>query len=232
MSENEEILNYILNLNSRKILKGKNILVTSGPTIEPIDPVRYITNRSSGMQGYKITECLHDFGADVTLISGPTSFEKPRCKNFFQVQTADEMFNAIPKNLHYDAAICAAAVSDWKVDKVQKQKIKKKNGHHIKLEFIENVDILKKISSLKNRPKLVIGFAAETQEIEKNAKLKLISKGCDWIIANDVSFDNGFMGNSENEIKIFTKDSVEKINKSSKTNIAKILSQKIINELV
>ena len=142
------------------------------------------------------------------------------------------MFKAIPKNLKYDVAICAAAVSDWKIDNVRKNKIKKEEKGCLNLEFRENIDILKEISNSKNRPKLVIGFAAETQEIEKNAQQKLISKGCDWIIANDVRYKEGFMGGDENEIKIFSKGKVEKISKSSKTRIAQILSQKIVNELV
>ena len=232
ISENKNIINSIITSERKEVLKEKKVLITSGPTIEHIDPVRYMTNHSSGNQGYQISECLHDFGAEVTLISGPTNLSIPRCKNFFQVKTAEEMFNAIPKNIKFDVAICAAAVSDWKFSEKFKQKIKKEKNNFLSLNLEKNIDILHRICNFKNRPKLVIGFAAETQNILINAQKKLISKGCDWIIANDVSRESGFMGKNENEIKIITKDSVEDIKKTSKKEIALILTKKIIKEIV
>ena len=232
IAENKNIINSIICNERNKTLEGKKVLITSGPTIEPIDPVRYITNYSSGSQGYHISECMHDFGADVTFISGPTNLGVPRCKNFFQVQTADEMYNAIPNNINFDVAICVAAVSDWKFSKKFKNKIKKEDHNSLILDFEKNIDILYQICNFKNRPQLVIGFAAETQNIFQNAKKKLVSKGCDWIIANDVNTKSGFMGKNENEIKIITEDSSEDIKKTTKKEIALILTKKIIKELV
>ncbi len=231
IAENQKIINIIIDNEIKKKLKGKKVLITSGPTIEPIDPIRYMTNYSSGNQGYHISECMHDFGADVTFVSGPTNLDMPRCKNFFQVKTADQMFNAIPKDINFDVAICAAAVSDWKFSKKFKQKIKKEDYNSLRLDFEKNVDILNTICNFKNRPKLVIGFAAETQNIFENAQKKLISKGCDWIVANDVSSNNGFMGKNENEIKIITKNSSEEFKKTTKKEIALIITKKIIKEL-
>ena len=207
MAEPEEIFAAIKTHFSDGCLTGKTALVTAGPTYEPIDPVRYLANRSSGKQGYAIAAALADLGAKVTLISGPVSIAAPSAVHLLQVETAKQMLSATQKALPADIAIFTAAVADWRIDKPNDQKIKKQIGEPIpEIKFIENPDILATISALPkaNRPKLVIGFAAETENLLKNAAAKLSAKNCDWIIANDVS--TGVMGGDHNQVTLLTGD--------------------------
>jgi phosphopantothenoylcysteine decarboxylase/phosphopantothenate--cysteine ligase len=187
-------------------LKGKRVLITAGPTHEPIDPVRYIANRSSGKQGYAIAQAAAAAGADVTLISGPVNLPKPEGVNIVRIETAREMLDAVERALPADVAIFAAAVADWRVANAGTQKIKKKAGAATpELALAENPDILSSVAHrASGRPGLVIGFAAETENVEANAKAKLLKKGCDWILANDVSPGTGVMGGNNNTVTLIT----------------------------
>ena len=224
----DELENYFKSLKKNNKLKA---IVTAGPTNEYIDPVRFITNKSSGKQGYEIAKSLSNKGFDTTLISGPTNLEINDDINLIQVETAEEMFQSTLNNLPADVAIFSAAVGDYKVKNAFKEKIKKKDNLNLELE--KNVDILNYISNHNSlRPKLVIGFAAETNNLEKYANEKLNEKNCDWIIANDVSnkkigFDSDF-----NEVSIFykNKDS-EKLKYKPKFEISDEIVEKIINHL-
>lgn len=203
-------------------LEGKSVLITAGPTHEPIDPVRYIANRSSGKQGYALAEIAASLGADVTLISGPTKLSPPTGVRFIEIETAREMRDATLANLPADIAICAAAVADWRVKKSAGQKMKKSKDGLPVLDLAENPDILASLSDLKdNRPKLLIGFAAETETIIDHAKKKLKKKGCDWIVANDVSAEGNVFGNDDTSIHIITKESVESFEKVTKGEAAR-----------
>ena len=224
----DELENYFKSLKKNNKLKA---IVTAGPTHEYIDPVRFITNKSSGKQGYEIAKSLANKGFDTTLISGPTNLEINDNINLIKVETAEEMFQSTLNNLPADVAIFSAAVGDYKVKNAFKEKIKKKDNLNLELE--KNVDILNYISNHNSlRPKLVIGFAAETNNLEKHAYEKLNEKNCDWIIANDVSnkkigFDSDF-----NEVSIFykNKDS-EKLKYKPKSEISDEVVEKIINHL-
>ena len=225
-----EIDNYFLSLKNNKKLKA---LVTAGPTNEYIDPVRYISNKSSGKQGYEIAKSLSRKGFDTTLISGPTNLKVDDDINLIKVETADEMFLETQKNLPADVAIFSAAVADFKINKKYENKIKKQDSLNLTLE--KNVDILNYISNHNSmRPELVIGFAAETNDVENNAEKKLNDKNCDWIIANDVSnkkigFDSDF-----NEVTIYYKDinnKKEKIPYKKKSEISEEIVERIINQL-
>ena len=181
-----------------KPLSGKHALVTSGPTFEPFDPVRFIGNHSSGKQGHAIARALLNAGATVTLVTGPTAEPRPEGASVISIQTAKEMLNAVQETKNVDIAICAAAVSDWRADKIEPQKMKKKdNQDTLSINLVKNPDILQEISNSKDRPSLVIGFAAETQNVAENARKKLQSKNCNWIIANHVGDDKAF-GKDEN----------------------------------
>ena len=228
MAETDEILKEIeANFRDKK-LKGRHFLVTSGPTIEPIDPVRFIGNRSSGFQGGAIANELIESGAKVTFITGPVDLDPPHDSNIIRVETADEMYDAVHLSLPADAAVFTAAVADWKIKKTKQQKLKKQNGKLPTFDLKENKDILASVSQLKkNRPKIVMGFAAETDNILENAQSKLIKKGCDFIVANDVSLGTQTMGGSENTAIILSRDNVEKLPKMSKRALAKILVEKI-----
>lgn len=206
-------------------LQGKKITITAGPTYENIDPVRYIANRSSGKQGYAIATALAHEGADVTLISGPTNIEKPRGVQIINVTSARDMMTATENTLPADALICVAAVADWHVKNANDQKIKKQGDSLPKIEFAENPDILKTISHHEKRPKLVIGFAAETENVLDNAKSKLNKKGCDWILANDVS--GTVMGGDQNQIHFITNESVENWPTMDKKSVAEKLAHSI-----
>lgn len=207
-------------------LSGKKIIITAGPTHEAIDPVRYIANHSSGKQGYAIAKSLRHFGADVTLVSGPTNLPVPKGVNRIEVTSAREMLNAVERSLPSDAVICVAAVADWYVDNPTDQKIKKQNGDPPKLRFNENPDILKTVSNhADHRPELVIGFAAETQNVTEYAKSKLNKKRCDWIIANDISGD--VMGGDTNQVHLITSDRIENWPHMSKNAVANELAKKI-----
>ena len=207
-------------------LLGRKITVTAGPTFEAIDPVRYIANHSSGKQGYAIANALRQMGADVTLISGPTNLKTPTGVNSINIRSAREMMNEVEKSLPSDALICVAAVADWYVKDVAKKKIKKQDGKIPTLNFAENPDILKTISNHKTkRPRLVIGFAAETHKVSEYAKNKLKNKGCDWIVANDISGD--VMGGDNNQVYLIRAESMESWPKMSKDHVAQKLALEI-----
>ena len=229
MASVDKIADAILSGIGHKALgiSGKKAIVTAGATREPIDPVRFISNRSSGKQGYAIAESLKNAGAEVVLISGNSELPCPAGVRMIKVETAEEMLAATLKNLPADIAICTAAVADYRPKTLQKQKIKKQSGKALEpLELLENPDILQEISNHKNRPKLVIGFAAETKNLIENAKTKLAKKSCDMIIANDVSGGKVF-GEAENEVYLVSKETVEKWEKASKKKIAEKLVERI-----
>jgi phosphopantothenoylcysteine decarboxylase / phosphopantothenate---cysteine ligase len=189
-----------------KPLSGKRILITAGPTHEPIDPVRYIANRSSGKQGFAIAAAAHAAGADVTLVSGPVELDPPPGVEVIYVEAARDMLQKVEATLPVDIAIFAAAVADWRVAHEGEQKLKKTAAGMPPLQLVENPDILATISHLKDlRPPLVIGFAAETEHMIENAKTKLARKGCDWIVANDVSPATGVMGGDRNTVHLLTR---------------------------
>src|SRR5450755_4748691 len=215
-------------------LKGKRVLITSGPTHEPIDPVRYIANRSSGKQGHAIAAAAARAGAAVTLISGPVNLPDPPGVTVVHVVTARAMLQAVERALPVDIAIFAAAVADWRVAGASEQKIKKKAGQATpELSLVENPDILSTIAHRKSqRPKLVIGFAAETENVAANAKAKLAAKGCDWILANDVSPSTGIMGGDRNTIELVTATDIEPWPPQSKEDVATMLIARIAQELV
>ncbi len=230
MIEPGEILLAIQNRFGPKALSGFKALVTAGPTFEPLDPVRFIGNRSSGKQGYAIAEALADQGAEVTLISGPSSLPRPGNVTFIAVETADHMLAAALENINVDIAICTAAVSDWKAASPAAQKIKK-SGAPPALNLTENPDILKTIANHPQRPQLVIGFAAETENAAENGVKKLKSKGCDWILADHVG-DNSkpVFGSDENEVILIisaTSESSETWPRLSKREVANILVKRI-----
>ena len=212
-------------------LAGRHILVTAGPTAEPIDPVRVLTNRSSGKQGYAIAAALARLGATVTLVSGPTALATPTGVRRVDVETAQEMLAAARAALPADAAICVAAVSDWRPDEVFGIKLKKGREGPPALTLVENPDILATLSATgPKRPKLVVGFAAETNDVEANARAKLARKGCDWIVANDVSED-WIMGGDDNAVMIVAKTGVERWPRVSKTEVAARIAQRIAQDL-
>ena len=231
MAEPKTILDSIIEYESshtKQPLKNLTALVTAGPTRERIDPVRFISNESSGKQGYAIAQNLFDMGAETTLISGPTSIPLPNGPSIINVNSAEEMLNVCEKLLPVDIVVCAAAVSDYKVVNKKESKIKK-IGENISLELSENQDMLKRIGKRNSdRPNLVIGFAAETEDLEKNAKSKLYSKGCDWVLANDVS--NGKIFNKDkNTITFISNNLIEKWDEMSKEDVANKLSNNIVN---
>jgi len=213
-----------------KPLKGMKALVTSGPTYEPIDPVRYIANRSSGKQGHAIATALARLGADTLLISGPTNLTDPAGVTTQHVETAREMLAAAENALPVDIAICAAAVADWRVDLDKVQKIKKREGESApSLTLIENPDILATLSKLKNnRPKLVVGFAAETENVIDYAVTKRARKGCDWMVANDVSPATGVMGGELNTVHLITASGREDWPLLPKQAVAERLVRRIV----
>jgi phosphopantothenoylcysteine decarboxylase/phosphopantothenate--cysteine ligase len=223
----------LLTREAARPLQGKRVLVTSGPTHEPIDPVRYIANRSSGKQGHAIAAAAAQAGAAVTLISGPVNLPDPPGVTTVHVESALEMLAATERALPADVAIFAAAVADWRVASTAAQKIKKAAGKAVpELTFVENPDILSTIAHLKSkRPRLVIGFAAETENIAAHAKAKLASKGCDWILANDVSPQTGIMGGDSNTIELVSAAGVEAWPPQSKDDVAAMLIARIADEL-
>ena len=211
-------------------LKGRRALVTAGPTFEPIDPVRGMTNRSSGKQGYAIAAALADLGAEVTLVSGPTALSAPPGVTRIDVETAAQMHAASMEALPVDVAVMTAAVADWRVDDVASGKIKKAPGGPPMLSLIENPDILAAVSSARSkRPRLVIGFAAETSDLEAQARAKLSKKGCDWIVGNDVS-DEVF-GSDGNAVTLITKGEAETWPRQSKAAVARALAARIAETL-
>jgi phosphopantothenoylcysteine decarboxylase/phosphopantothenate--cysteine ligase len=208
-------------------LAGKHAIVTSGPTHEPLDPVRYLANRSSGRQGHAIAAALAALGARVTLISGPVAIPDPAGVTVAHVETAVEMLAAVRAALPADIAVCAAAVADWRAAEIPAQKIKKMGAAPPALALAENPDILKTIAAPgPDRPRLVIGFAAETENLESHARAKLRRKGCDWIVANDVG-GTGIMGGEENEVLLITPEGSEVWPKMRKAALAARLAARI-----
>ena len=224
----ENLNNYFKNINYNKNLRA---IVTAGPTIEAIDPVRYISNHSSGKQGYELARALSDNGFETTLISGPTNLDAPNNVKNIKVKSTDEMFDETLKNLPTDVAIFSAAVSDYKVVNYIKKKIKKNNDLILNLK--KNKDILEYVSKHNSlRPKIVVGFAAETNDLEKYAKEKLEKKNCDWVIANDVNRDDIGFNSDMNEINIYYSNNInEKILKTYKSEIADEIVKRITKQL-
>ena len=224
----KEVNNFLLDKSKLKKIKA---IVTAGPTNEYIDPVRFISNRSSGKQGYEIAKSLSNRGFDTTLISGPTSLDISNNVNLIKVETAEEMFKATQENLPSDIAVFSAAVGDFRIDKKNKNKIKKKEKLTINLE--ENIDILRYISNHNSmRPKLVIGFAAETENLDRNAKEKLIKKNCDWIIANDVSNKDSGFDSDFNEVTIHYRNSKkEKLSYKKKSDLSDEIVDRIVSQI-
>ncbi|WP_294611981.1 bifunctional phosphopantothenoylcysteine decarboxylase/phosphopantothenate--cysteine ligase CoaBC [uncultured Roseovarius sp.] len=213
-------------------LKGRRVLVTSGPTHEPIDPVRYIANRSSGAQGTALARALSALGAEVVFVTGPASVPPPDGVEVVRVETAKEMLAAVEAALPVEAAIFAAAVADWHVAGASESKLKKTKGGLPRLEFAENPDILARVSQMKaGRPGLVVGFAAETDDVIENATAKRARKGCDWIVANDVGYGTGIMGGTENAVTLIRAESAEAWPRMPKAEVAQKLAERIAQAL-
>lgn len=231
LSDTQKITSFIeqsLTWQKNKILKNLKVLITAGPTIEPIDEVRYLSNWSSGRQGYNIAEEFAKLGAKVTLISGPVNIDEPENVNIIRVKTAKEMLYACLKKLPVDVAIFVAAVSDWKVDKYFHGKIKK-NDDSLNINLVQNQDILKTVSLHKKRPNLVIGFSAETDDLERNTKNKLKIKGCDWLLGNKVGNNTNTFGGDHNSINFVSNSKLEKWPILSKKEVANKLAIKVNN---
>jgi len=212
-------------------LTGRRALVTAGPTVEPIDPVRLITNRSSGKQGFAIAQALSALGAEVTLIAGPVALPTPPGVHRIDVETAIQMQAACQAALPADIAICVAAVADWRPAEEGTLKIKKGPDGPPAINLIENPDILAGLAaSGPDRPKLVIGFAAETNDVEAHARAKLTKKGCDWVIANDVT-QPGVMGGEDNTVLLVTPEGTERWDKAPKSDVAKLIAIRIAKAL-
>ena len=233
MSDPSDIYKEISSFLSHQIKNKKiRVLLTAGPTNEYIDPVRFITNKSSGKQGYELAKCFSRRGFETTLISGPTNLTIENNINLIKVETAEEMFKATQKNLPTDIAIFSAAVADFKIEKQRMQKIKKKN---LTINLEKNVDILSYVSNHNSmRPKLVIGFAAETNDLDKNANIKLKSKNCDWIIANDISKKESGFNSDYNEVTIHYKNPIfekEKLSLKKKSEISEEIVDRITAQI-
>jgi len=228
MAEPLEIVAAVERALAEGPLAGRRVLVTSGPTHEPIDPVRYIANRSSGAQGAALAAALRDLGAEVIFVTGPARVPPPAGVTVVPVETAQEMLVAVESALPVDAAIFAAAVADWRMAQASDRKMKKTKGGLPELHFAENPDILATVSRLEaDRPALVVGFAAETDDVIENAKAKRQRKGCDWIVANDVSHATGIMGGQENDITLITGDGAEDWPRMGKADVAARLAARI-----
>jgi phosphopantothenoylcysteine decarboxylase/phosphopantothenate--cysteine ligase len=225
MAEPEEIRDAALALMSDGPLKGKRAIVTAGPTVEAIDPVRFLSNRSSGKQGYAIARALAELGAEVILVSGPTALATPAGVTRINVESARQMLAASQAALPADAAVMVAAVADWRPARAAREKLKKGKAAIGDIVLTENPDILATLSKGKSRPKLVIGFAAETENVEANARAKIAKKGCDWIVANDVSGD--VMGGAHNEVLLITKSDAETWPRMDKQAVARHLAERI-----
>jgi phosphopantothenoylcysteine decarboxylase/phosphopantothenate--cysteine ligase len=211
-------------------LAGRRAIVTAGPTAEPIDPVRVLTNRSSGKQGFAIAQALADLGAEVTLVAGPVAVPTPPGVKRVDVETAREMLAACEAALPADIAVCVAAVSDWRPATEASVKMKKGADGPPGISLVENPDILATLSKSPHRPKLVVGFAAETHEVEAYAQAKLARKGCDWIVANDVSVA-GTMGGDDNAVSIVTAHGIERWDRTRKSEVAQRLAARMAEEL-
>jgi phosphopantothenoylcysteine decarboxylase/phosphopantothenate--cysteine ligase len=233
MAEPPAILDAVLTALSgaaARPLAGRRVIVTAGPTAEPIDPVRLLTNRSSGKQGYAIAAALAALGADVTLVSGPTALTAPPGVRRVDVESARDMLAACEAALPADIAVCVAAVADWRPESLNGSKIKKGAAGPPAIRLVENPDILATLSkAAARRPKLVVGFAAETDAVEAHASDKLARKGCDWIVANDVSIE-GTMGGDENAVAIVSKGGIERWERMAKGEVARRLALRIAQE--
>ncbi len=229
LAEPDEIVAAITAyFNDHSPLAGRRALVTSGPTHEPIDPVRYIANRSSGRQGHAIAAALARSGAATTLVSGPTNLADPAGVDVVHIENAQQMLEACQAALPADVAVCAAAVADWRVASAAGEKLKKTKGKLPSLDMAENPDVLATLSAAGNaRPQLVIGFAAETENVVANAQAKRASKGCDWLLANDVSPETGTFGGADNTIHLIYADGVEDWPRMSKEDVADRLAERI-----
>lgn len=212
-----------------KPLAGRHAIITAGPTAEPIDPVRVLTNRSSGKQGFAIAAALAELGCEVTLVAGPVSVPTPAGVRRVDVETAREMLAACEAALPADIAVCVAAVSDWRPEHVATTKTKKTVDGPPVVALVENPDILATLSRHDRRPTLVVGFAAETNEVEAYATAKLARKGCDWIVANDVSIA-GTMGGDDNAVAIVTPDGIQRWTRMAKTEVARKLAERMAQE--
>lgn len=232
MSEVTDIIDHVGAHFSDGPLSGRRILITSGPTHEPIDPVRYIANRSSGAQGTAIAAALVARGAEVVFVTGPADIPPPAGVEVVRVESAEDMRAAVEAALPADIAIFAAAVADWRVKSQSASKIKKTKGGLPVLEFVENPDILATVSKReRERPRLVIGFAAETDDVIANATAKRARKGCDWIVANDVSPETGIMGGAENAVTLISESGAETWPRMDKAAVAARLSDRIMEAL-
>lgn len=231
MAEPMEILAAIERHFAEGPLSGRHVLVTSGPTHEPIDPVRVLANRSSGRQGHAIAQAAAQAGARVTLVTGPVALPDPAGVHTVHVETACEMLAAVQDALPADAAIFAAAVADWRLADIAAQKIKKEAGGPPMLSFVENPDILATVARHPMRPRLVIGFAAETSDVVAHAQAKRSAKGCDWIVANDVSPGTGTFGGGSNTVHLVTAGDVEDWPTMAKEDVARRLVERIAGHL-
>ncbi|MBD3765160.1 MAG: bifunctional phosphopantothenoylcysteine decarboxylase/phosphopantothenate--cysteine ligase CoaBC [Rhodobacterales bacterium] len=232
MAEVPDILAAVQAMLAAGPLTGRHVLVTSGPTHEPIDPVRYIANRSSGAQGTAIAAALRDLGARVTFVTGPASVPPPAGVDVVRVETAQQMLAAVQAALPADAAVMAAAVADWRVANAAPVKMKKDGtGRPPTLDFAENPDILATVSAGPDRPRLVVGFAAETHDVLAHAAAKRARKGCDWIVANDVRPATGIMGGAENAVTLLTADVAETWPRLPKDEVARRLAARIAEAL-
>ena len=232
MAEPAAIFEAILGMLQGGPLKGRHVLVTAGPTAEALDPVRVLTNRSSGKQGFEIAGALARLGARVTLVAGPVSQPTPAGVTRVDIESAREMLAACQQALPADAAVCVAAVADWRPDEAFGIKLKKgKDGPPV-LTLVENPDILATLAAhTPSRPKIVVGFAAETNDVEMHAKAKLTRKGCDWIVANDVT-QPGVMGGADNTVMIVSKAGVERWDRAGKDEVAMKIAQRIAKDIL
>ncbi len=230
LPEAQDLLNELVSfLNVNKPLAGYRAIVTSGPTFEPIDPVRFLGNRASGKQGHAIARALSDMGAYVTLISGPTALADPQGFKTIKVETAKQMLDACQSSLPADMLVCAAAVADWAPEDFAPSKIKKTSNNTLSISFKQNPDILKTLSTPSpTRPALVIGFAVETENLIENAKTKLAKKGCDWIVGNLISSDNPAFNVDDNQVCLVTSTGCDEWPKLSKDDLAKRLVTQIV----
>ena len=232
MAEADEILAQVAGFFRNGPLEGRHVLVTSGPTHEPIDPVRYIANRSSGAQGAALAEALRDLGARVSFVTGPASVPPPTGVDVHPVETAQDMLAAVEGLLPVDAAVFAAAVADWRIAGAHEQKIKKRSSGDLPvLQFAENSDILARVSAHDLRPQLVVGFAAETENVINNATAKRLRKGCDWIVANDVGPETGIMGGTHNKVTVIDAVGAETWDEMPKIGVARQLALRIADAL-
>jgi phosphopantothenoylcysteine decarboxylase/phosphopantothenate--cysteine ligase len=231
MAEPQAIFDAIMGMLGGGPLKGRRAIVTAGPTAEPLDPVRLITNRSSGRQGFAIAGALAKLGAEVTLVAGPVALPTPSGVKRVDVETAVQMLEASRAALPADVLVAVAAVADWRPDEAFKAKLKKGKDGPPSVRLVENPDILATLAAAgPQRPKLVVGFAAETNDVEAHARAKLARKGCDWIVANDVT-EPGVMGGAENSVLIISKDGTERWERAPKDAVAERLARKIAESL-